>query len=74
MVNFDEIFYVTNVVGKNPLGCFFLIGRIVNFHFWNFSTSGSTAISGFPEIRKLRISAGCTPPNLETYFFGSIHP
>jgi hypothetical protein len=32
MVNLDEIFYVTKVVGKIFLGVF-LIVRIVNFHF-----------------------------------------
>jgi hypothetical protein len=32
IVNLDEIFYVTKVVGKILRGVF-LIGRIVNFHF-----------------------------------------
>jgi hypothetical protein len=32
MVNLDEIFYVTKVVGKILRGVF-LIDRIVNFHF-----------------------------------------
>jgi hypothetical protein len=71
MVNLDEIFYVTKVVGKILRGLF-LIGRIVNFHFHQFlKFSDFRVISGFPEITYF---SGVYPAKSGNLFFGSIHP
>ncbi len=44
---------------------------LISTHFWNFPTSGSRDISGFPESRYF---SGVYPPNLKTNFFGSFCP
>jgi hypothetical protein len=69
MVNLYEIFYVMKVVGKILWGIS-LIGRIVNFYFHQF-LEFSAVRDLLAVFRKIRISAGCTPPNLKTYFFWS---
>ncbi len=69
MVNLNELFFVTKVVGKILWGIF-LIGRIVYFPFHSIFWIAVQELLAVN--RKIRISAGCTPPNLKTYFFGPI--